>query len=64
MKALSQSLILNSFQTHCQFCKELGVELLKGNETAEQVEVLKESIEGMQKFIFLLEEKLKEKKYI
>ena len=62
MKALEQSKTVNSFQTNYQFTKDLGVAMLQGQATPEHINVLTKSIEGLEDFIDLLKEKMKEQK--
>lgn len=61
MKAFEQSKAINSFQTNFKFSNDLGLELLKGSSTDEHIEVLKISIDGMRKFLDLIDEKIKER---
>lgn len=61
MKAFEQSKAINSFQTNFKFSNDLGLELLKGSSTDEHIEVLKISIDGIRKFLDLIEEKIKER---
>lgn len=61
MKAFEQSKAINSFQTNFKFSNDLGLELLKGSATDEHIEVLKISIDGIRKFLDLIEEKIKER---
>jgi hypothetical protein len=60
MKALIQSKTINNFETNFRFTKDCGLELLKGTQTGEHIEVLHKSIEGLEDFIDLLKEKIKE----
>ncbi len=62
MKALDQSLAINSFQTNFKFSSDLGMELLKGSATDEHILVLKRSLEGLKEYIELVESKIKERK--
>ncbi len=61
MKALSNSIKISSFDTNFQFTKQLGIELLKGSNLPEHIEVLKESIKGMKEFIILIEDEIKKR---
>jgi len=61
MKALSNSIKISSFDTNFQFTKQLGIELLKGSNLPEHIEVLKESIKGMKEFIALIEDEIKKR---
>jgi len=61
MKAFEQSKAINSFQTNFKFSNDLGLELLKGSATDEHVEVLKISIDGIRKFLDLIDEKIEER---
>ena len=60
MKAYNQSKVINNFQTNCQFCKDLGFELLRGTSVPENNEVLKLSMAGLEEFIVLLKDKISE----
>lgn len=62
MKALSNSIKISSFDTNFQFTKQLGIELLKGSNLPEHIEVLEESIKGMKDFIFLIENEIEKRK--
>lgn len=61
MKAFEQSKAINSFQTNFKFSNDIGLELLKGSATDEHIEVLKISIDGIRKFLDLIDEKIEER---